>query len=267
MLGLMARLAVFVLTIYRLAHFLNIDDSSEYVKPVTPPRSTGPGKYSCVVEYHNRPYSLTWSGSSCQYPDLTTFPRDLDTYMLPQSEEMAEIWNTSALLDFGSHASVRSCCDEKQEVRPFPVLKLAHPAADSLALICDEIKILSDPAMRDLPTPVIDEQPIMENGVPVGFRMEMLFKLDMAALQTRATEVRQALQQLHDAGFSHADFSPSNVMEDWQGRITLTDLSHSGRIGEDVPLHIKSQGYPGDVYNADCDWKVFHRFFTPPLPI
>lgn len=243
---------------------------SEEAKPITPPCCTGLGKHSCIVEYHKEPYSLVWSGS-VQYPDLRAFPKDLDAHPLPQSEEMAKIWKSSVLVDFGSHAVIRAspCSSDEQEHdnQRFPIIKLAHSDAESLALIRNEIEILSDPIMRSLPTPIIDEQYITKDGIPVGFRMKTLFKVEATELYRRMNEVQQSLRQLHDAGFSHGDFSPSNVMKDGKDRITLIDFSHAGRIGEVVPLIIQRQGYCDDRYNADYDWRIFHRFFTLPSEI
>lgn len=269
------RETVAFLTLSRLAlsseiAYEGIRNPSKEAKPITPPYCTGRGKHSCIVEYHKKPYSLAWSGSA-QYPDLRAFPKDLEAYPLHQSEEMAEIWRSSVLVDFGSHAVVRSspCSSDEQEQdnQYFPIIKLAHNDSESLELIRNEIKMLSDPILRSLPTPIIDEQCITKDGIPVGFRMKMLFKLEVTELYQRVNEIQQSLRQLHNAGFSHGDFSPSNVMKDEKDRIILIDFSDAGRIGEVVPPFIQRQGYYDDRYNADYDWHTFRRFFTLPSEI
>lgn len=94
-------------------------------KPITPPRSAGVrGSYRSIVDYNHQPFSIIWSGSP-QYPDLADFPffKNINVTVSPvhQSLEMAAIWRDSALLDYGSYASIRVT-----EHDPFPVLKLAH---------------------------------------------------------------------------------------------------------------------------------------------
>lgn len=57
-------------------------------------------------------------------------------------------------------------------------------------------------------------------------------------------------------------------MKDGQDRVTLIDFNHAGRIGDVVPPIIRRQGYSGgDRYDADYDWRIFHRFFTLPSEI
>lgn len=110
----------------------------EEAKPITPPYCTGPGQHGCIVEYHQKPYSLTWSGPA-QYPDLRACPQDLAAYPLSLSEEMAKIWTSSLLVDFGSHAVVRSSLNcssnDEQNNQCFPIIKLAHNDPESLELI------------------------------------------------------------------------------------------------------------------------------------
>lgn len=171
----------------KIAREEGIWNTSEEAKPILPPYRAGLGKHSYIVEYYKGLYSLVWSGSA-QYPDSRAFPKDLDTYPLPQSEEMAKIRNSSVLVDFGSHAVIRAspCSSDEQEEQDnqrFPIIKLAHADTKSLALLRNEIDILSDPIMRSLPTPVIDEQYITnEDGIPVGFRMQTLFKVEATEL-------------------------------------------------------------------------------------
>lgn len=238
---------------------------SDETNPITPPRKVGPRTYSCIVDHQRRPYSVSWSGST-EYPDFKASPANYHVDVLPQSPGMATIWESSTLLDFGSHASIRTSCSpgNKKPVHNdddcFPIIKLAHSDAESLALIQTEINILSDSLMRDVPTVTMDSRPITDNGVAVGYRMQRLYKLDSLGFQSRSLDIKNALQRLHDAGFCHGDLSPSNVMKDRYSCITLIDFSHAGRVGETVPLHIKKEGYDGDVFSTDYDWKVFHSF-------
>lgn len=251
-----------------LGHPSNIERTqpTSAATPVTPPYRSEPGQYHCVVEYHRKPYHLAWSGTG-QYPDLEAFPKDLDAYPLHQHEELAMIWRSSTLLDYGSHAVVRcyDCEPGQEHDECFPAVKLAHADAESMALIQNEIKILSELKSSGLPVPVIDERIIDVDGIPLGFRMKRLFKMDMADIPQRTEEIRRALQQLHDTGFCHGDLSPSNIMTDEQDRVVLIDFSHAGRIDGMVPDIVQRQGYCDDRYKTDHDWQTFHRFFAPPL--
>lgn len=239
--------------------------------PITPPWKQRPGEvYKCIVDYQRKPYLVTWSSGSFQYPDFSAFPANFDYYEIRQTHEMATLWANSTPLDYGVHASVRVSIPPRNERSEnpqdddFPISKLAHPDEDSLAMIRNEIEILSDPKMQSLPTVMIAEQPIVDEEAIVGFRMKRLTRLDFSTeLYERKTDIRKALERLHEAGFCHGDFTPSNVMKNELGQITLIDFGYAGRIGEAVPLFLKRHAnFSGDVFSADHDWEAF-RMFLP----
>jgi len=76
------------------------------------------------------------------------------------------------LVDFGSHSCIRRVDSE-----PYPIVKLAHPDAQSMALIQYEYKMLNRLARLDLPIPAFSDKPIFEGGKLRGYRMEELYKL------------------------------------------------------------------------------------------
>ena len=78
----------------------------------------------------------------------------------------------SELLDDGSHASIRA-----SEHCRFPILKLTHPNAQSLALIEHEFNILTDLNSLGLPVSEVDTQPIVDGGRICGYQMKTLTKL------------------------------------------------------------------------------------------
>jgi hypothetical protein len=226
-------------------------------QPITPPqRAQNHGSYTCIVDYDHKPYSITWSGSP-EYPDLMKFPNLEDVKVSPkqQSLHITKLWSDSNLLDYGSHASIRITDDEA-----FPILKLAHPDKQSIGLIQYEFKMLNRLAMLDVPVVAVCSQPLLDEGVICGYRMKMLFKLQLPDLRSRRDEVWDALCCLHSAGYCHGDISPSNIMKDGGGKITLVDFSFAGQLGSDAPLYIPSWVYANGVFDIETDTGAFERF-------
>jgi hypothetical protein len=229
-------------------------------KPITPPQRAGiRGSYRCIVDYNHQPFSITWSGSP-EYPDLTTFPflKNVEISPVHQSYEIAAIWKDSTSLDYGSHASVRIT-----EHHRFPILKLAHSDDQSIKLIQHEFAILVEIAKLGLPVVEIDQQPVLDNGIACGYRMKKLSRLDPSELQSRADDIKQTLDRLHSAGFSHGDFSPSNIMMDEDGHLVLIDFSFAGRVGSAVPSFFPSWTYTDGIYGIGSDIERFDRFSVP----
>jgi serine/threonine protein kinase len=79
--------------------------------------------------------------------------------------------------------------------------------------------------------------------------MKKLPKLEPSELRSRTDDIKQTLDRIHSAGFSHGVFSPSNIMKDDGGRTILIDFSFSGRLGSAVPSFFPSWVYP-TVYMA-----------------
>ncbi|PMD42321.1 hypothetical protein L207DRAFT_308383 [Hyaloscypha variabilis F] len=229
-------------------------------KPITPPQSAGlRGSYRCIVDYNHQPFSITWLGSP-EYPDLITFPflKNVEVSSVHQSYEIAAIWKDSTILDYGSHASIRIT-----EHHRFPILKLAHSDDLSIKLIQHEFDILVELAKLGLPVVEIDQQPILDNGIACGYRMKKLSTLEPSELQSRAGDIKQTLDRLHSAGFSHGDFSPSNIMMDEGGHLILIDFSFAGRIGRAVPSFFPSWVYTDGIYGIGSDIERFDRYTVP----
>ncbi|KAK4130696.1 hypothetical protein BT67DRAFT_445496, partial [Trichocladium antarcticum] len=227
-------------------------------KPITPPQGTGiRGSYQCIIDYNHEPFSVTWSGSQ-SYPDLVTFPavEQGSVALVQQSPTIAGIWKGSTLLDYGSHASIRV-----SENDPFPIIKLAHADDSSLKLIQHELAALAEIFSVGFPVAAFDKDwPIQDNGITCGYRMRRLWKLEMSELESRGDDIRQALGELHSAGFCHGDFNPSNIMKDDNGDIILIDFSFAGRIGDVVPSYFPTWMYPDRIYDAKPDLAALDRF-------
>lgn len=228
-------------------------------KPTTPPQDVGVrGAYECILDHNHKPFSIIWWGSP-EYPDLATFPA-LENVEIPpvhQTPSMAVIWGCSTLLDYDSHASIRTT-----EHSRFPILKLAHSDTESIRLVQREFSMLVYLATLDLPAVEVDRTPIVDNGKICGYRMKELFKVEPSELESRRHEVKYALSRLHSAGVCHGDITPSNIMKDHRGRITLIDFGSTGKIGSKVPWFIPSWVYSGDAFSIDVDWKAFDRYMT-----
>ncbi|ELR01924.1 hypothetical protein VC83_04168 [Pseudogymnoascus destructans] len=229
-------------------------------KPITPPQSGGVrGSYECIVDYDHQAFSITWSGSP-EYPDLARFPdlKNVSVHSVHQNSRIAAIWRDSTIIDYGAYASIRVIEDGR-----FPILKLAHQDELSIKLIQHELDVLADLAKLGLPVVEFDQQPIRDNGVICGYRMNKLFKVELSELRSRTDDIKQTLDRLHSAGFSHGDFSPSNIMKDAGGHIILIDFSFAGRIGSEVPSFFPSWVYADGIYGTNSDLEAFGRYAAP----
>ncbi|AEO60715.1 hypothetical protein MYCTH_2316220 [Thermothelomyces thermophilus ATCC 42464] len=225
--------------------------------PITPPQDAGDGDlFRCIVDHGRNPFSIVWQGSP-EYPDLSNFPAldRVEVFPLPLSPALAAIWRNSALLDYGSYASIRA-----SEHSRFPILKLAHPDTQSLELIEHEFNILTDLQSLGLPVPEIDTQPIVDGGRICGYRMKALSKLKQYELHHRQHDIQRVLLRLHSAGFCNGDVTPSNIMKDGNDRIILIDFGFAGRVGSAVPPFIPNWVYASGIFEAEGDLKAFKRF-------
>ncbi|KAL1843256.1 hypothetical protein VTJ49DRAFT_2587 [Mycothermus thermophilus] len=224
----------------------------------------GDGLYKIMVDYHRRPFSVTWKGTWKQLPDLSTFPVVdpnviVQVLPVPLSPALEAIWSTSKLLGFGAAACVRVSDD--QDAR-FPIVKLAHPDEENLKLIENEFKILKDLQTLDVPVPEISTEPIVDDeGKVCGYRMEKLRTLDQSEKPARKGDVLDALKKLHAAGYCHGDVTDWNVMKDGSDRIVLIDFGFAGRVGDVVPTFIPRWVYESGVFTAEIDVKYVKRFF------
>ena len=225
---------------------------------VSPPaRAEKAGHYTCVIEYRNKPHSLTWSGSAKQ-PDITNFPEGLDWEhkQLDLGWEISKIWSDSMLVGYGADASLR--CSHSG---PYPIIKLAHEGEEFRSRIQHEFEIIQDMHKTTwrLPIPKVDSHPLLDNQRIFGYRLEPLIHLERGELSRRLREVREAVHQLHQAGFSHGDLSESNMMKNKEGAIVLIDFGCAGKIGAQAPLSIPRWIYENAVITAGQDQQALER--------
>ncbi|KGQ11799.1 hypothetical protein BBAD15_g2454 [Beauveria bassiana D1-5] len=207
---------------------------------ITPPqRAETPHHIGIIVDYNQRPFSITWQRGN-QYPNLDAFPTFTDATVNPisQTASMRELWTQSVTFGYGSCGSVRF-----------------------MQMIQHEFALLTSMALLDSSLPVVqvDQQPILENGEICGFRMKRLSEMCRSSLISRKSDIQDALQRLHSAGFCHGDIKGNNIMEDEAGRIIFIDFGLGGRIGSDAP-----EFFPRRVprhFTAEHDWDLFDKEF------
>ncbi|KAK8142784.1 hypothetical protein G3M48_008263 [Beauveria asiatica] len=225
---------------------------------LTPPQRAETSNYiEIIVDYNRRPFSITWQRGT-RYPNLDTFPTFTDAVVNPitQTASMRALWTQSVTFGYGSCGMLRI-----QDNVCFPVIKLAHSDRRFMQMIQHEFALLTSMALLDsfLPVVRVDQQPILENGEICGFRMKRLSEMCRSSLISRKSDIQDALQRLHSAGFCHGDIRGNNIMEDGAGRIMFIDFGLGGRIGSDAP-----EFFPGRVprqFTAQHDWDLFDKEF------
>lgn len=85
--------------------------------------------------------------------------------------------------------------------------------------------------------PNFDSRLLEDSEGIYGCGMEYIWRMDSKRLDARSDEVRKAVSLLHEREMCDGDLSPSNVMNDRNGRLVL--------IGQDLPSHV----HGGSVFN------------------
>jgi serine/threonine protein kinase len=93
--------------------------------------------------------------------------------------------------------------------------------------------------------------------------MKKLSKLEPFELHSQTDNIKQTLDRLHSAGFSHRDFGPSNIIKNKDGCIILIDFSFTGRLGSAVLSFFLSWVYTDSIYSIDSDLEAFGRYTVP----
>lgn len=225
---------------------------------VSPPsRAEKAGYYTCIIEHHNKPYAIIWSGSA-KYPDITQLYNtpDCKFEQIDLGFEMSNIWRESTFINCGADAALRC-----SHTGPYPVAKLAHLGEEFRFRVQHEFKIIQDMTSiaRSLPIPKVDDHPLLDDEGIFGYCLEYLFCLETNELLQRLPEVREAVNQLHEAGFSHGDLSQSNVMKNKHGAIVLIDFGYAGKIGTQTPPSVPKWIYKDAVFTVEADQRALER--------
>jgi serine/threonine protein kinase len=193
------------------------------------------------------------------HPDITQFSTTkLDWRCKPVDLglEMSDIWSGSMLVNYGADSILRC-----SHLGPHPILKLAHQAEEFRLRLQHEFEIIQDMTMtaKSLPIPRVDDHPLRDDQGTFGYRLEFLVCLEKDELVHRLPEVREAVQQLHEAGFSHGDLSQSNMMKNKEGAIVLIDFGCAGKIGTQAASSVPSWVYENAVVTVEADQQALTR--------
>lgn len=226
--------------------------------PITPPYCADErNTYRCNVEWRGHLYSLTWYGSQ-QYPTLSAFPDVLSGKLcrVDESPVISDLRRRSEFLAAGAHASIR-----REPSSNFPIVKLAHPDDISRALIQREYDIIKKLSGLALAVPIVSDVPVLADGNICGYRMVELYDIRREEMQGLLGEVKQTVARFHDVGYSHGDLSPSNVMKDVNGRVTLIDLSFSGKLDDQIPSWFPGWVYSGSTFDKESDLNRLKKYW------
>jgi tRNA A-37 threonylcarbamoyl transferase component Bud32 len=222
-----------------------------------PSRAEKAGHYTCLIEHQNKPYSIVWSGSA-RYPDIMQLPTgpDWDCKQVDMGLEMSNIWSDSMLINYGADAILRC-----SHTGPHPIIKLAHHGEEFRSRVQHEFEIIQDmtATARSLPIPKVDKHPLLDNQGIFGYRLEHLICLERNELPRRLPEIREAVRQLHEAGFSHGDLSQSNMMKNRKGAIVLIDFGYAGKIGTQASSSVPWWIYGDAVVTVEVDQQALGR--------
>jgi serine/threonine protein kinase len=222
------------------------------------------GRIHQYVEIYGQPKEASWvykrAGPTLTFPiDLTKTRPEMDLVIrdLQFSDTKSDLWRRSTLLGYGSDACVRLEGDTE-----FPVIKFAHPKLEHRQRIQDEfevMRILSHLKFvaKTSPEPLTDEEGIL------GFRLELLDKVEMEEATARKDETMTLLAELHRAGYCHGDLQFRNVMKRKDGELVLIDFGYAGALGRAVPDHVPRYMNRHRVYRAQPDLEHVQRFMGP----
>jgi serine/threonine protein kinase len=220
-------------------------------QPITPPYPIDKSP-AVNIDFNGDEYLLRWDGDWRNTPDLASFPLvdNSSVTLIPHSERVKELWATSQVLAYGADSHIRildSCGDE------FSVCKVAINDRQR-QLLQEEFSILQLLSPKDIPVVRIHQEPLTDEEGIFGFRMERLSNMDINTAAEYIPEVARAFEEMHRSGVVHHDISPSNIMLNQEGQVTIIDFGRAGYIGQEVPS-IKAVGKPkeNEIYSVESD--------------
>lgn len=193
-------------------------------QPITPPYSVGKS-LAINIDFKGNEYLLRWDGDWRITPDLTLFPLvdDASVTLIPHSKRINELWATSEVLAYGADSHIRvldSCGDE------FSVCKVAINDRQR-RLLQEEFSILQHLSSKDIPVVRVQQEPLTDEQGIFGFRMERLSNIDIDNAAEYISEIAKAFEEVHQSGVVHNDISPSNIMLNQKGLVTIIDFGRA----------------------------------------
>lgn len=224
------------------------------ISPPTPGASQD--EYWAYIDFQGGLYRLSWSGST-RCPSLANFPTGCDVEQVELSKDAAHVWKHSTLLGHGADSCIR------EDFNEFPVIKLAHPDPLARQRLRHEFEMLKSMTEHpSLPVPRFCSQPLIDSDGIYGYRMERLYQLDFDQLPQYHEAVKDALHQVHNAGFSVGDLHPGNAMLNEKDELIFIDLAHAGKVGETIPAYVPAESYQLPVFHAEPDTQRLAHFFS-----
>lgn len=223
------------------------------------------GQCAIHVDHQGSEYQVCWTGDWRKCPDLSAFPHlsAATVTEIPHGPATRRIWSASRVIGHGSNAHVRQLqvCDDD-----FPIIKVAINAKQR-DLVAEEFRLLRYLATLAPSTriPRTHPEPLREGDRIIGFRMEQLHSIPLGGHLEHFGELEEAVRQLHRIGIVHYDISPSNIMLNASGHVTIIDFGHAGHLGQKIPAEKARPGSPpGARYSIDDDLRSLARFRSEP---
>lgn len=208
------------------------------------------------IDHEGQEYRVSWSGDWRDSPDLSYFPPvDASVTPIPHSREVDELWTKSYVLRCGADSHIRILNNREGA---FPIFKCGMNARQR-RLIRDEFSILCYLASHGCPVVRVHPEPLVDDEGIFGFMMEELFEIEVASGQIYAAQITSSIKQIHQNGVIHNDLSPSNLMKNKDGRVTLIDFGHAGYLGDQIPPDKRAPHSNSDWYSVEHDMNALKR--------
>lgn len=211
------------------------------------------------IEHEGHEYRVCWTGNWRDTPDLSYFPQvDASVTFITHSREVEELWAKSFVLRCGADSHIR-ILNNKEDA--FPVLKVGMDDRQR-RLICNEFSILCYLASHGCPVVRVHPDPLVDNEGIFGFMMEELFEIKVASGQIYTAQIASCIEQIHQKGVIHNDLSPSNLMKNKEGHVTLIDFGHAGYLGDQIPFDKRAPHSNSDRYSVEHDINALKRLLS-----
>jgi predicted Ser/Thr protein kinase len=193
---------------------------------------------------------VCWIGDWRKPPNFEDFSELKNVTVTPisHSTSVKEIWSRSQVLTYGADSHIRTL---KDNVDGYPICKIAIDGRQR-SLIADEFSMLKEVLADGGPVVRVHSDPLQDDDGIFGFRMEKLNKLDLDTAANHISQIENAFKRLHRRDIVHNDISPSNIMLNGKGRITIIDFGRAGRAGTVIPAY-KTNNFDGRTFAVEKD--------------
>lgn len=177
-----------------------------------------------------------------------------DAIPVQHSPEEDKIWQSSAFLSYGAYAQIR----ELNKETDFPIVKMASRHADARKYIENEFRVLRTLSRISSVVKIQGVALVEDQGI-FGFRMEKLDEIPTDDRLTYISQIKDAVEDVHKAGFAYCDLTFSNIMMKGH-QVKLIDFGLSGTLGDAVPEdHLLRKFYGIDKFSTSIDKKKIDR--------